>query len=214
MPTPAKFFLRISVFFLTVGLVVTLKDALGEPQPIRPFSPQLSVNVGDNLQRLISDEDTDGDKKITVEDTRVGQRGRGDKRFWLITASGQQYEVVGTYYLSNLLQELKLAQDVQSKIARISPGKVFESPVRRISRLIREIYWNGLTRRIDGQHLEQILRDEKLGKGGVRILHVPHTDGEAYQYFSRIKAEHPKLRLQVERLPAKLTCPYRKPNPD
>ncbi|MCH7501301.1 MAG: trehalase [Nitrospinae bacterium] len=194
--------LFLPLFFLLAGFPEVIP---GQSPPTRPFSQPLSVNAEDNLQRLINEEDTDGDKKITVEDTRVGQRGRGDKRFWLITTSGQRYEVVGTYYLSNLLQELKLAQNSESDIRNISPSKVFENPVQRISRLIREVYWDGLTRRIDAQHLAQILKDEKLSEGGVRILHVPHTDEEAYQYFSRIKKEHPELKLQVERLPAKIT---------
>ncbi len=139
MQRPSKYLHTIFFLFLAFLLLGFLEDVLAQPQSIRPFSQPLSANVRENLERLISDEDTDGDKKITVEDTRVGQRGRGDKRFWLITASGQRYEVVGTYYLSNLLQELKLAQDTGNEIARIFPDRVFESPVNRISRLIREI---------------------------------------------------------------------------
>ena len=127
MQRPTKYLHNIFFLFLAFLLLGFLENVLGQPQSIRPFSQPLSANVRENLERLISDEDTDGDKKITVEDTRVGQRGRGDKRFWLITTSGQRYEVVGTYYLSNLLQELKLAQDTGNEIARIFPDRVFES---------------------------------------------------------------------------------------
>ncbi len=174
---------------------------LASPQPVL-------VDVRENLDQLIEEEDTDGDKKITVEDTRVQEQGRGDERFWLIATDEKRYEVVGTYYLSNLLQELKLAQDAGDSVARVNFNRVFESPVRRISRSIREEYWDGLTRRIDKKGLGQILTDEKMSAGGYRYLYVPYTDAPAYEYFSEVSKQRPELRLRVGRLPAKITPGY------
>jgi alpha,alpha-trehalase len=166
------------------------------------------VDVAENLDRLIEDEDTDGDHKITVEDVRGRVPGRGDERFRLVARTGKRYEVVGTYFLSNLLQELKLAEDAGQAVAPIDFAHVFESPVGRISRSIREMYWDGLTRSIDAAGLSQILTDEKMTTSGHRYLYVPHRDAWAYQYFSGLATQRPELRLRVERLPAQITPMY------
>ena len=168
----------------------------------------VSVDIQKNLDRLIAEEDTDGDKKITVEDTYVKGGGRGDKRFWVLSTGGKRYEVIGTYYLSALLQELKLAEDAGSQHAQIDAEKLFESPVRRVSRSIREIYWDGLTRRIDGQNLGELLTDEKITSSGFRYLYVPAGDPEAYEYFSKVAKQHPNLKLRVGRLPREITPQY------
>ena len=168
----------------------------------------ISVHVQKNLDRLIAEEDTDGDNKITVKDTYVKGGGRGDKRFWVLSTTEKRYEVIGTYYLSALLQELKLAEDVGSQHAQIDVQKLFESPVRRVSRSIREIYWDGLTRRIDGQNLATLLTDEKITSSGFRYLYVPAEDPEAYEYFSKVAKQHPNLKLRVARLPREITPQY------
>ena len=107
----------------------------GRAEPPGPSTRGVAVNVPATLDRLICEEDTDGDTKITVADPRY-RDGRGDRRFWLTSKAGTRHEVSGTYYLSNLLQELKLAQDAGSRVARIEARKVFESPVDRVSRSI------------------------------------------------------------------------------
>ena len=162
-----------SVFILTFFLMSPLTEAHGQASQYEKSAQHILVDVQENIDRLIQDEDTDGDKKITIDDTRVQKRGRGDKRFWLITINGKRYEVVGTYYLSNLLKELKLAHDQGYTVAQVDTKKIFENPVDQISRSIGEIYWDGLTRRIDEHHLEQILRDEKVTAKGFRYIYVP-----------------------------------------
>ena len=69
-------------------------------------------NVAEVLAHLIDEEDTDHDKKITVADPLLGGRGRGDRRFLLKDGTGAEFEIVGTYPLSNLLQELTLAREL------------------------------------------------------------------------------------------------------
>ena len=101
-----------SIFcFLTLFFVVAVVQVYAQAGPVSQARPPVLVNVKENLDRLIAEEDTDGDKKLTLDDTYVKGKGRGDKRFWLTATNGKRYEVVGTYYLSNLLQELRLAQD-------------------------------------------------------------------------------------------------------
>ncbi len=202
-----RFSIAIILYF---SLVILFYPAVGLGQDhlsLQSKKPIL-VSVPKNLDRLIQEEDTDGDRKITIDDTLVMRTRRGDKRFWLISTDGKAYEVVGTYYLSNLLKELKLAEDGGYTIGRIYPERIFESPIRRISRSIREIYWDGLTRRIDEDNLEQILRDEKMTTSGYRYVYVPHTDELAHEYFTRVSRQHPELKVRVERLEAEITPEY------
>jgi len=147
-----KWFYSFIVLYFS-SLIILCSPSLGQDHLSRESTKPVLVSVSENLDRLVEEEDTDGDKKITIDDTPVIRAGRGDRRFWLISTDGKRYEVVGIYYLSNLLKELKLAQDEGYTIARIYPQRIFESPVRRISRSIREIYWDGLTRRIDEDNL-------------------------------------------------------------
>ena len=197
------------LFFLLVNSGTGISGQTGPGPKSGRF---VSVDVEKNLERLIVEQDTDGDKKITLEDTSLKGTARGDKRFWVLSTSGKRYEVIGTYYLSNLLQELKLAQDAGSPHAEIDAQKIFESPVRRLSRSIREIYWDGLTRRVDEKNLEQALRDEKVTGSGLHYLYVPAGDPEAYEYFSKVAEQQPDLRLRVERLPRRITPQYVRQN--
>jgi alpha,alpha-trehalase len=173
-------------------------------------SPMRTVIVDTvaNLERLIADEDTDGDKKLTVDDVRISGTDHGDRRFRLVSIGGGSYWIEGTYYLANLLQELKLAESAGEKNARLDENILFMDPVHRVSRMIRQYYWDGLTRRIDAAHLESVLADEKVSSGAWRYLYVPADDDTAYSYFSRIASDRADLRLRVERLPRDVTPEY------
>lgn len=80
---------------------------------------------------MLAEEDTDGDKNITIHDTYVQGSNRGDQRFWLIAMDGTRYEVDGTYYLSNLLEELALKQRAGLEVAPIDFELILEQPVHR-----------------------------------------------------------------------------------
>jgi alpha,alpha-trehalase len=165
------------------------------------------VHVDEQLARLLAEEDTDGDGKLTVADTVVGGN-RGDGRFQLVGLDGIRYEVAGTYNLSNLLEELTIASVAGSTVVSVAPALVFENPVHRISRLIGEVYWDALTRRIDGDHLREILPDEKLETGAAHYLYVPYTDTIAFAYFRREAGARPDPEVRVERLPEDVTPEY------
>ncbi|WP_299432431.1 trehalase family glycosidase [uncultured Aquimarina sp.] len=146
------------------------------------------------LDKLILQEDTDGDKKITVDDT-------GPKQFEFIDPSGKVNLIKGTYHLSNLLQELAIAK----KDDTISLDRIAESPSNRISRLIKTRYWDNLTRSVDKNGLAKVLEDTKSETDSFR-LYVPYKDQEAITYFESIKSEIPKLKVIT--LPEDITPEY------
>ena len=49
------------------------------------------VDIDDILSKLLEQEDTDGDKKITIEDN-------GPKQFELLSNNGERLIVKGTYH--------------------------------------------------------------------------------------------------------------------
>ena len=117
--------------------------------------------------------------------------------------------MTGTYYLSNLLQELKRAEDGGSDTASLEPGKIFERPADRIARMVREYYWDALTRRVDAKGLPAILSDDKtVTRDGKKYVYVPHDDTAALAYFTEYAGDHPALNVRVVRLPSRVTAEF------
>ena len=84
-----------------------------------------TLHIKETLKNLLIQEDTDGDKKITIED-------KGPKEFVITSTSGKRYPIKGTYYLSNLLQELVRAKNKGLAILDLDICKIEELPVERI----------------------------------------------------------------------------------
>lgn len=103
------------------------------------------MNIEAHFQALLQQEDTDGDKRITIHD-------KGPKAYNL-----DGLEVKGTYALSNLLQELALAKE-QGR-TEIDPQLLTQPPTHRISAAIKNRCWDGLTRKIDSL---EMLHDPKM----------------------------------------------------
>ena len=158
------------------------------------------IDVEYNFKNLLVDEDTDGDNKITIDD-------QGDKIFEIKTVSGKTYKVEGTYYLSNLLMQLALARNAGQERMLLRPQLLYEDPVSRTSRMIRDIFWDGLTRQIDEAHLEQVLRDTKVATE-VSYLYVPNKDRDGYFYFSDVAKRNSQLNMKVELLPENITAEF------
>ncbi len=93
-------------------LILTTFVLNSQQLQLQKIGKKIRILVKENIEKLIQEEDTDGDKKITIDDSRLPGTENGDKRFWLKTIDGNVYEISGTYHLSNLLQELKLAEGV------------------------------------------------------------------------------------------------------
>lgn len=111
--------------------------------------------------------------------------------------------------LSNLLQELALAKDYGRKHIVLDEARLNENPVDRLSRMIRNLFWNGLTRCIDGDGLEAICADPKnRSKNTAPRIYVPEAEPEMYEYYKAVAAEKPHLNLQVDKLPKHFTAEY------
>ncbi|PWB26424.1 alpha,alpha-trehalase [Flavobacterium sp. HTF] len=159
---------------------------------------KFKLHINQTLSQLLAQEDTDGDKKITIDD-------KGPKSFLLQDEEGNSIAIEGTYQLSNLLQELALSKKENSDFAEINLDEITEDPVKRISRKIKDLYWNGLTRTIDAAGVKKILEDDKI-ENAVSYLYVPAGDGFAFEYFKNLEASNPTLK--VVQLPENISPEY------
>ncbi|KAG0365481.1 neutral trehalase [Gamsiella multidivaricata] len=163
------------------------------------------IDVEETQRLILEQEDTDGDFQITVNDIgpKVITLGTAD------SAGFNKYDVRGTYMLSNLLQELSLAQDYGRKYVVLDEARLNENPVDRLSRMIRHHFWDGLTRRIDAEGLEMISNDPKnRSKNTAPRIYVPYGEDEVLEYYNSVKITKPNLQLQVEQLPKDITPKY------
>jgi alpha,alpha-trehalase len=110
--------------------------------PVLSFAREfkrIEVNPGQELQRLLRSLDKNLDDKITPAD-------KPDK-FQLKDSKGKTHEIHGDYHLSNLLQELKLLSEEKKKI--LDGDYIFENPVTRNQRFIKNYFWKNLRRHLD-----------------------------------------------------------------
>lgn len=160
------------------------------------------MQVDATLESLKAQEDTDGNMQITIED-------HGPKVLSLRTAASagfNRFEIRGTYMLSNLLQELTLAKEYGRKQIILDEGRLNENPVDRLSRLIRDHFWEGLTRRIDASSIEIAAKDPKDWTEDPRPrIYVPIGAPEQYEYYKQVALDRPEIRLDVQLLPEKIT---------
>jgi alpha,alpha-trehalase len=190
-------------------LILSILISLSSPLLCQERQTTVRVEVKTTLDSLMHDEDTDNDRKITIDDPHIAGTERGDRRFWLTSTGGARYEVSGTYYLSNLLQELKFAEEAGKDTADLGLSTVFEPPADRISRMIGTYFWDGLTRHVDGDGLAGMLKDEKTAsREGKKYLYVPPTDTLAFAYFTTYAEKHPDLNMSISKLPDRITPAY------
>ena len=103
--------------------------------------------------------------------------------------------------LSNLLQELTIAKDYGRTTVVLDEARLSENPVSRLSRLIKNSFWNALTRRIDGSNIEVAGRDPKDWTDDPRPrIYIPPGAPEQFEYYQGIAEAHPDLRLDVQML--------------
>ncbi|PVU99186.1 hypothetical protein BB559_000921 [Furculomyces boomerangus] len=163
------------------------------------------IDVEEVKNEILSQEDTDGDCQITVLDL-------GPKSIRLPTLSSlghKKIEIRGTYMISNLLQEIGIAQSMGRKCVLIDTDRLNENPVKRLVRMIRTVFWDGLTRKMDVDGIERIVKDPKnRNNSNDMIVYVPHSDEEAYVYYNRMKDSRPDLRLRIVKLPKQITPEY------
>lgn len=186
-------------------------ERLGLKEPFRrgshdettiPHHRRFLIDVEATLASLASQEDTDGNMQITIEDN-------GPKVLSLRTAASNGHnriDVRGTYMLSNLLQELSLAKEYGRKQIVLDEARLNENPVKRLSRLIKDHFWEGLTRRIDASSIEIAARDPKDWTDDPRPrIYIPRGAPEQYEYYTKLAQDKPEIRLDVQLLPEKIT---------
>ena len=157
------------------------------------------LNIDKVFQELLLQEDTDQDKKITKDDN-------GPKKFVLVDETTKQEEViVGTYHLSNLLQELAQLKEANSTFGEVDLSRIQENPVQRISRKIKDDYWEELTRTIDKKGLTRIVEDEKTSSD-VATLYVAAKDKQGVAYFQALVQELPNFKVEI--LPENYSVEY------
>ena len=173
------------------------------------YSTQLRkflVPVEKTLKALLAREDTDGNYQITIDDA-------GPKTLTLGTlASGghKKTDIRGAYMLSNLLQELTMATKFGLATVILDEARLNENPVSRLSRVIRTVFWDSLTRRIDASSIEKVALDPKDWTDDPRPrVYVPRGAPEQYEYYTKLASNRPEIRLDVRWLPAdKITGEY------
>ncbi|KAI8997417.1 trehalase-domain-containing protein [Pilobolus umbonatus] len=163
------------------------------------------IDVDETQRKILEQEDTDGDFQITINDL-------GPKTMSLGTADSGGYrkiDIRGTYMLSNLLQELALANDYGRKHIVLDEARLNENPVDRLSRMIRHNFWDGLTRRIDSDSLEVICPDPKNRSSQLNPrIYVPYEDKEAFDFYKKVAEVRKHMHLEVVYLPKDITAEY------
>ncbi|GAB7355628.1 hypothetical protein MBLNU459_g6350t1 [Dothideomycetes sp. NU459] len=172
--------------------------ALGKATARHPLTSaprKYVVDVKTTLEELLKREDSDHNRQITVEDV-------GPKTMPLGTMGSGGYktfDIRGTYMLSNLLQELTLAEENGRKQIVLDEARLNENPVNRLSRLIKEFFWPNLTRRIDGSNIAVVGRDPKDWTPNPRPrIYIPRGAPEQFEYYTRVAREHPDMNLDVQ----------------
>jgi len=187
---------------LKITLLITLIFTACKNESKAEFSQKntFQVEIENTLSQLLEQEDTDGDKKITIEDD-------GSKSFELTSDENNVYSFEGTYQLANLLQELVIDRSNGEEVATIKMSQIEERPAERTSRLIKDYYWDGLTRRLDASGISNLILDtknEELVSKELRI-YVPHTDSLALSYFKTLTDSLP---IEVIQLPQDVSPEY------
>ncbi|OXG99109.1 alpha,alpha-trehalase [Cryptococcus neoformans A2-102-5] len=162
------------------------------------------IDVEETMRLVLEQEDTDNNFQISIYDS-------GPKLLSLGTASSnahKTFDIRGTYMLSNLLQELALARDYGRKRIVLDEARLAENPVDRLSRMIKNSFWNSLTRRIDAEGLEIACADPKNRSQHVRArIYIPHGEDEMAEHYRQIAREEPNLKLEVDILPKECDSP-------
>ena len=149
--------------------------------------------------QILDQEDTDRNAQVTVEDA-------GPKFLQLSTAHSHgltSRSISGHYMISNLLQELALAQDLPAKQIVIEEERLRENPVVRLCKIVSGVFWPNLRRSIDLKGLQTIVKDAKnRGKDQTARIYIPHGDAFAAEYYRRVaEAVKSDFRLDVCVLP-------------
>ncbi|CAO3679434.1 unnamed protein product [Rhizopus microsporus] len=170
-------------------------------------------NAGNAINRLRTFSGHQSVSKFSETNAQRKRRAsHGPKSLAVGSADSGGYrkiEIRGTYMLSNLLQELALAEDCGRKYIVLDEARLSENPVDRLSRMIRYNFWDGLTRHMDAEGLEKICMDPKNRSANHNPrIYVPYDEDQVFDYYQHVAQTKPHLGLEVERLPKDITPEY------
>jgi len=161
-------------------------------------APAQSIPVPENLWRLVAQEDTDHDQKITVHDHTTPFEIRDQN-------GAEVRSVTNEYQLSVLLQDLTAADDQHMETIPMEKLHLNEDIVDRTHQFIKTKFWDALTRRIDAGNIDKVVHDPKV-VSKYDYIYVPAADTNALNYFQaveKIKNErHHSPPLKVVALPS------------
>ena len=159
---------------------------------------ELLIDVNRTIKDLLDREDQDQNYQITIEDSGPKHISVGT----LASAGYRSTDLRGNYVISNLLQELTLAQDLGKKVVKIHRSRLNENPVARLDRRIRDEFWKNLERSLDADTIERAGKDPKDWTSDPRPrIYIPHGCPEQYEYYTNVAREQPEIRLDVRWLP-------------
>ncbi|PVV00529.1 hypothetical protein BB560_005085 [Smittium megazygosporum] len=165
------------------------------------------IDIGKVKKLLLEQEDTNGDFQITIKD-----KGPKILRVPTYVSGGYKtFEIRGTYMISNLLQEIALAEELGKKYVVIDEERLNENPVDRLLRMIRTVFWDDLCRTMDRNGIKKLFSDSKgteENHGGFNYIYVPFYDQYAFDYYSNLAAEFSELKIKTVRLPRDITPEY------
>ena len=162
------------------------------------FAFSQTVPVTDNLWRLVAQEDTDHDQKITVHDHTTPFEIRDEK-------GATMRAITNEYQLSVLMQELKQADERHTENIAMNELQLDEDIVNRTHRFIKTKFWDALTRRIDADQIDRVVTDSKT-QSKFDYIYVPAADTNAVNYFRALEKlkndRHHSPPLKVVALPS------------
>lgn len=180
-----------------VFIRVTTDEPTSEPR-------RFLIPVDSTLKSLLAREDTDSNMQITIDDA-------GPKVIFVGTVGShgfRHFDIRGTYLLSNLLQELTLAKEFGRKNIVLDEVRLTENPVKRLSRLVRDSFWDNLTRRIDASSIERAGKDPKDWTDDPRPrIYVPEGCPDQLEYYRRVARDQRGIRLDVQSLGPNVMTP-------
>lgn len=107
------------------------------------------------------------------------------------------------------VQELAIARDFGRRHIVLDEARLTEPPPDRLHRMIRDSFWNSLTRRIDSDGLEAICADPKNRSANqAPRIYVPEAEPEMIQYYMNVAETKPHLNLQVCTIPGHFDAAY------
>lgn len=163
-------------------------------------------DIDSTLDQLLSNEDTDNNCQITIDDN-----GPKVLKLGTVNSAGfNQYDIRGTYMLSNLLQELTIAKRFGRKQMILDEARLNENPVSRLKRLITTSFWKNLTRQVNESTILDMAKDTKIRSELAKLprIYIPYNENEQFFYYKQIAENHKDFNLQVEYLPKDITSDF------